>query len=219
MFGVTTPCVTRTRKLLEERGYEVAVFSANGVGGRTMERLMEEGTIGAAVDVTTTELADEVVGGILSAGSGRLEMGARLGLPQVVSVGAVDMVNFGPVETVPKRFQGRTIYRHSEWVTLMRTTPEECVEVAQLIARRLNGARGRCSVLVPLRGTSAIAGEGGPFHDPVADRALVETLEASLGKNVELVELDNHINDPAFASALADKLHENYVLGDRKSVV
>lgn len=213
MFGVTTPCVTRTRKLLEERGYEVAVFSANGVGGRTMERLMEEGTIGAAVDVTTTELADEVVGGILSAGPGRLEMGARLGLPQVVSVGAVDMVNFGPVETMPKCFQGRTIYRHSEWVTLMRTTPEECVEVAQLIARRLNGGRGRCSVLVPLRGTSAIAGEGAPFHDPVADRALVETLHASLDKNVELVELDNHINDPAFASALADKLHENHVLG------
>ena len=107
------------------------------------------------------------------------------------------------------------MYRHSKSVTLMRTTPEECIEVAQLIARRLNASWGRCSVLVPLRGTSAIAGEGEPFHDPVADRALVETLEAKLGKNVELVELDNHINDPAFASALADKLHENCELGPR----
>jgi uncharacterized protein (UPF0261 family) len=209
MFGVTTPCVTRTRALLEARGYEVAVFSANGTGGRTMESLMEQGVVTAVLDVTTTELADELVGGILSAGPARLETAARLGLPQVVSLGALDMVNFGPAETVPERFAGRTLYSHSDSVTLMRTTPEECVEVGQAIARKLNGARGPCSVVVPLRGTSAISAEGRPFHDREADRALFETLEERLDHTVELVALDLHINDPAFATALADKLHEN----------
>ena len=209
MFGVTTPCVTRARRLLEDRDYEVAVFSANGTGGRTMEKLMEEGVVTAALDVTTTELVDELVGGILSAGPRRLETATRLGLPQVVSVGALDMVNFGPVSTLPERFQGRRIYRHSESVTLVRTTPDECAEVGRVIARKLQGARGPCSVLVPLRGTSAIAAEGRPFHDHEADRALFEALEASLDPEVELVGLDLHINDPEFATALADKLHEN----------
>lgn len=209
MFGVTTPCVTRTRHLLEQRGHEVAVFSANGTGGRTMERLMEEGVVTAALDVTTTELVDELVGGILSAGPDRLEAAARLGLPQVVSVGALDMVNFGPVDTVPDRFEGRRIYRHSDTVTLMRTTPDECAEVGRVIARKLSGARGPCTVLVPRRGTSAIAAEGKPFHDREADRALFEALEESLDADVELIGLDLHINDPEFATALADKLHEN----------
>jgi uncharacterized protein (UPF0261 family) len=209
MFGVTTPCVTRTRSLLEQRGYEVAVFSANGTGGRTMESLMEQGVVNAVLDVTTTELADELVGGILSAGPERLETAGRLGLPQVVSLGALDMVNFGPAETVPERFEGRKLYRHSDSVTLMRTTPEECAEVGRVIARRLSGARGPCSVLVPLRGTSAISAEGRPFHDLEADRALFETLEEHLDQTVELVALDLHINDPEFATALADTLHAN----------
>lgn len=209
MFGVTTPCVTRTRSLLEQRGYEVAVFSANGTGGRTMESLMEQGVVNAVLDVTTTELADELVGGILSAGPERLETAGRLGLPQVVSLGALDMVNFGPPETVPERFEGRKLYRHSDSVTLMRTTPEECAEVGRVIARRLSGARGPCSVLVPLRGTSAISAEGRPFHDLEADRALFETLEEHLDQTVELVALDLHINDPEFATALADTLHAN----------
>jgi uncharacterized protein (UPF0261 family) len=209
MFGVTTPCVTRTRSLLEQRGYEVAVFSANGTGGRTMESLMEQGVVNAVLDVTTTELADELVGGILSAGPERLETAGRLGLPQVVSLGALDMVNFGPAETVPERFEGRKLYRHSDSVTLMRTTPEECAEVGRVIARRLSGARGPCSVLVPLRGTSAISAEGRPFHDLEADRALFETLEEHLDQTVELVALDLHINDPEFATALAETLHAN----------
>lgn len=210
MFGVTTPCVTRARLLLERRGFEVLVFSANGTGGRTMERMIDEGLITAALDVTTTELADEVVGGVLSAGPDRLEAAARLGLPQVVSLGALDMVNLGPAETVPVRFVGRRFYRHNAAVTLMRTSPEEATEVGRLLARKLTGARGPCSVLVPLRGTSALAGEGEPFHDREADSALIETLAANLGENVELVELDLHINDPAFADALADKLDQNY---------
>jgi uncharacterized protein (UPF0261 family) len=209
MFGVTTPCVSRARGVLEGRGYEVAVFSANGTGGRTLESLMEQGVVDAVLDVTTTELADEVVGGILSAGPERLETAARLGLPQVVSLGALDMVNFGPPDTVPPRFAGRTFYRHSDSVTLMRTTPEECAEVGRTIARRLGKARGPCSVVLPLRGTSAISAAGRPFHDPEADRALFETLEEQLDESVELVPLDHHINDPEFAAALADKLHAN----------
>lgn len=210
MFGVTTPCVTRARRLLDRLGFEVLVFSANGTGGRTMERMIDEGLITAALDVTTTELADEIVGGVLSAGPDRLEAAARLGLPQVVSLGALDFVNFGSPETVPSRFARRRLYRHSPAVTLMRTSPEEAAEIARLIARKLNGARGPTSVLVPLRGTSALAGDGAPFHDPQADRALVETLAASLTDDVELVDLNLHINEPAFADALVDKLAENH---------
>jgi uncharacterized protein (UPF0261 family) len=209
MFGVTTPCVTHARRLLEQRGYEVIVFSANGVGGRTMERLMEEGLITAALDVTTTELADELAGGILSAGPDRLETAGRLGLPQVVSLGALDVVNLGAEETVPDRYRGRVIHRHNPAVTLVRTTAGECAEVGRTIGRKLSSATGPCTVLVPLRGTSALAGPGQPFHDPEADAALLEALAASLAPRVELRALDLHVNDPEFAAALAEALHEN----------
>jgi uncharacterized protein (UPF0261 family) len=157
MFGVTTPCVTRVREVLDELGYEVLVFHATGTGGRAMERLIDDGYLTGVIDVTTTELADELVGGVLSAGPDRLEAAGVLGLPQVVSLGALDMVNFGPRETVPERFADRHFYIHNPTVTLMRTTPEENAKLGAIIARKLNSASGPVALFIPLRGVSAIA--------------------------------------------------------------
>ena len=207
MFGVTTPCVTAARERLEELGYEVLVFHATGTGGQSMEALMRGGFITAVLDVTTTELADDLVGGVLSAGADRLEAAGELGLPQVVSLGALDMVNFGPLDTVPERFRGRRFYEHNPTVTLMRTTPDECAELGRRIARKLNGATGPLTLFVPLRGVSMIAVEGQPFHDPAADQALVAALREELDPSVDVRELDTDINDPAFAAAMAERLH------------
>jgi len=208
MFGVTTPAVTEARKRLEELGYEVLVFHATGTGGQSMEALMRSGFITASFDLTTTELADELVGGVLSAGPERLEAAGELGIPQVVSLGALDMVNFGPFESVPAEFRDRLLYRHNPTVTLMRTTPEECAELGRTVARKLNAASGPVTVFVPLRGVSAIAVEGQPFHDPEADDALIGALRETLDPSVDLRELDLDVNDPAFAEAMADRLHE-----------
>jgi uncharacterized protein (UPF0261 family) len=210
MFGVTTPCVTEARKRLEELGYEVLVFHATGTGGQSMEALMRSGFITASLDVTTTELADELVGGVLSAGPDRLEAAGALGIPQVVSLGALDMVNFGPFESVPAEFRDRLLYKHNPTVTLMRTTPEECAELGRIIARKLNEARGPLTVLVPLKGVSLIATEGQVFHDPAADEALFGTLRENLDPELDLRELDLDVNDPEFAHALADRLHALY---------
>src|SRR5204862_4578233 len=166
MFGVTTPCVTRARERLEELGYEALVFHATGAGGQSMEALARGGYLAGVLDATTTELADELVGGVLSAGPDRLEAAGAIGLPQVVSLGALDMVNFGPRETVPERFAGRNLYVHNPTITLMRTTPEECRELGRRIGRKLSGAKGPTALFVPLRGVSMIAVEGQPFHDP-----------------------------------------------------
>ncbi len=208
MFGVTTPCVTRARERLEELGYEVLVFHATGTGGQSMEALVRDGFLAGVLDVTTTELADELVGGVLSAGPERLDAAGELELPQVVSLGALDMVNFGPRDTVPDRFRGRNLYEHNPTVTLMRTTPGECRELGRTIGRKLSAARGPTALFVPLRGVSMIAVEGGPFHDPAADEALREGLHETLSDAVEVHELDLDINDPAFAEAMADRLHE-----------
>jgi uncharacterized protein (UPF0261 family) len=208
MFGVTTPAVTRARERLEELGYEVLVFHATGTGGQSMEALARGGFLAGVLDLTTTELADDLVGGVLSAGPDRLEAAGELGLPQVVSLGALDMVNFGPRETVPPQFEGRNIYVHNPTVTLMRTTPEECAELGRRIARKLSAATGPTALFVPLKGVSMIATEGGPFHDAVADEALFSALRENLGPNVELHELDLDVNDPAFANAMADRLHQ-----------
>jgi uncharacterized protein (UPF0261 family) len=210
MFGVTTPCVTRARQALEERGYEVLVFHATGTGGRAMEALIDGGFLAGVLDVTTTELCDELVGGVLSAGPDRLEAAGRGGIPQVVSLGALDMVNFGARDTVPPQFQHRDLYVHNPSVTLMRTTPEECAELGRRIARKLAAARGPVSVFVPLRGVSMIDAEGQPFHDPAADAALFDALRAGLdGSPVELVELDHNVNDEEFAIAMADRLDDH----------
>jgi uncharacterized protein (UPF0261 family) len=209
MFGVTTPCVTVARERLEELGYEVLVFHATGTGGQSMEALIKGGFITASLDITTTELADDLVGGVLSAGAERLEAAGVLGIPQVVSLGALDMVNFGPMETVPETFRARNLYVHNPTVTLMRTTPEECAELGRRIARKLNAATGPTALFVPLKGVSLIATEGQVFHDPAADEALFSALREGLDTSkVELRELDTDVNDPTFATAMADRLHE-----------
>jgi uncharacterized protein (UPF0261 family) len=210
MFGVTTPCVTRARERLEELGYEVLVFHATGTGGQSMEALVRGGFIAAVLDATTTELADDLVGGVLSAGADRLEAAGEVGIPQVVSLGALDMVNFGPMETVPERFRERRLYVHNPTITLMRTTPEECAELGRRIARKLNAARGPVSLFIPLRGISLIAVEGQVFYDPEADKALLAALRDDLGDSLDVRELNTDINDPAFAEAMADRLHELY---------
>jgi uncharacterized protein (UPF0261 family) len=208
MFGVTTPAVTIARESLERRGYEVLVFHATGTGGMAMEGLIDSDFIAGVLDITTTELCDRLVGGVLPAGPERLEVAGRKGLPEVVSLGALDMVNFGARETVPPEFADRNLYVHNPSVTLMRTTPEECAELGRIIARKLASARGPVALFVPLRGVSAIDVEGGPFHDPAADEALFDALRRHLPPNVELHELEHNINDPEFALAMVDKLVE-----------
>ena len=214
MFGVTTPCVTTAREALERRGYEVLVFHATGTGGAAMEGLIDSGFIVGVLDITTTELCDRLVGGVLAAGPERLEVAGRKGVPQVVSLGALDMVNFGARDTVPPQFENRNLYVHNPSVTLMRTTPEECAELGQIIAGKLANARGPVALFVPLKGVSAIDVEGGPFYDPAADKALFAALRENLSPNVELHELDHDINDPEFARAMADRL-EQYLEEDR----
>jgi uncharacterized protein (UPF0261 family) len=209
MFGVTTPCVTAARDALEERGYEVLVFHATGTGGRAMESLAEAGYLRGVLDATTTELCDDLVGGVLSAGPDRLEAAGRLGLPQVVSLGALDMVNFGARETVPPKFEDRNLYVHNPTVTLMRTTPEECAELGRRIAAKLAAATGPTALFVPLGGVSAIDAPGQPFHDAEADAELFEALRVGLeGSDVELIEMPCNVNDPEFAAAMAAKLDE-----------
>jgi uncharacterized protein (UPF0261 family) len=206
MFGVTTPCVEAGRQLVEAAGCEVLVFHATGTGGQALESFVADGLFAGVLDLTTTELADELVGGVLSAGPDRLTAAARRGVPQVVSLGALDMVNFGPPETVPERFRGRRFYRHNPSVTLMRTTPEENDRLGKEIAHKASAAGGPTAVLVPRRGVSALDREGQPFWWPEADAALFQSLRNWMSPHVKLVELDLHINDPAFAGAAADTL-------------
>jgi uncharacterized protein (UPF0261 family) len=208
MFGVTTPCVTRARQRLEELGYEVLVFHATGAGGQSLETLVRDGFLAGVLDTTTTELADELVGGVLSAGPDRLEAAGAAGVPQVVSLGALDMVNFGPRESVPPQFEGRNLYVHNPTVTLMRTTPDECAELGRTIGRKLSGATGPTVLFVPLKGVSMIAVEGQVFHDADADAALVAGLHETLVDAVEVHEVETDVNDPDFAVAMADRLHE-----------
>lgn len=208
MFGVTTPCIKTAKAYLEEQGYEVLVFHATGTGGRTMETLINAGFIKGVLDITTTEWCDELFGGVLNAGPHRLEAAGACGVPQVVSVGALDMVNFGPLDTVPEQYRGRNLYKHNPTVTLMRTTKEENIRLGEVIAEKLNAAKSPTALMLPLRGVSAIDGEGQPFNDPEADKALFDTLRANIGSNVELIELDSNVNDDAFALAAAKKLLE-----------
>jgi uncharacterized protein (UPF0261 family) len=207
MFGVTTPCVAEARRQLDGDGFETLVFHMTGVGGRALEQLIREGWVDGVLDVTTTELADELVGGVFSAGPERLTGAAAMGVPQVVSVGALDMVNFGPADTVPAAFAGRRLHRHNASVTLMRTTPDECAELGRRLALRVSASTGPAAVFLPLRGISIIATPDGPFFDPEADRALFDAIRTTLDRDrVRLVEIDTHINDPVFATAMVDTL-------------
>ena len=216
MFGVTTKCVERARETLERAGFEVLIFHATGNGGQAMESLIRDGHIAGVLDITTTELADEHVGGFLGAGPERLTAAAAAGIPQVVSTGALDMVNFYAPESVPGRFANRQFYRHNSNVTLMRTTPEESRAIGAEIARKLSVARGPVAVLLPTRGVSAIDRTGQPFDDPVARQALHETIRAGLPAE-QVIELDHHINDPEFADAAAAKLIEMMKRRERRA--
>jgi len=206
MFGNTTECVQKAKGILEAAGYEVLVFHATGTGGRTMESLIESGLVAGVLDVTTTEWADELVGGFLGAGPHRLEAAARKSVPAIVAPGCLDMVNFHAPETVPAKFADRTFYRHNPQVTLMRTNPEECAQLGRIIAEKVNLSTGPVTVLLPKKAISVISAEGQPFHDPAADAALFEAIKTHLRKDIPVVELDTVINDPAFAEACATTL-------------
>jgi uncharacterized protein (UPF0261 family) len=208
MFGNTTRCVDLARTVMESAGYEVLVFHATGTGGRTMETLIGDGLISGVLDITTTEWADELVGGVLTAGPHRLEAAARAGVPAVVVPGCLDMVNFGARDTIPLRFGGRNFHAHNPQVTLMRTTPEENDELGRILAEKVNASTGPVRVLVPARAISLISAPGQPFHDPEADAALFGSLRRHLDPAIPLVEMDVAINDEVFAEACAVNLLE-----------
>ncbi len=204
MFGNTTACVTEAKRVLEEEGYEVLVFAATGAGGRSMEALIESGMVAGVLDLTTTEWADERVGGVLTAGPERMDAAALAGVPCVIAPGCLDMVNFGERASVPARFARRRFYIHNPQVTLMRTTPGECAELGAILAAKANACTAPCAVMIPRKAISVISAEGQPFHDPAADEALFGALAANSRRPVEFHELE--INDPAFARACARKL-------------
>jgi uncharacterized protein (UPF0261 family) len=206
MFGNTTKLVDRARGLLEARGYEVLVFHATGTGGRMLESLVDAGFVSGVLDVTTTEWADELAGGILSAGPERLDAAARRGIPQVIAPGCLDMVNFGPRETVPGRYADRKLYVWGPTVTLMRTTPEENAELGRILAEKANRTTGPVAFFLPLRGVSMLDSPGGEFWWPEADQALFNAIKANVRSDIPVIELDCNINDEAFADAAAGQL-------------
>lgn len=206
MFGNTTDCVQQAREILESAGFEVLVFHSTGIGGRTMESLIESGLVSGVLDITTTEWADELVGGFLGAGPHRLEAAAKHGVPAIVTPGCLDMVNFHAPETVPAKFAGRTFYHHNPQVTLMRTTPEECAELGRILAEKVNQSTGPVSVLLPLQGISVISRAGQPFHDPAADAALFAAIRENVRPEIPVIEVDAEINSPVFAAACAKTL-------------
>lgn len=209
MFGNTTACVAAAREVLEAAGYEVLVFHATGTGGRTLEALVESGMVAGVFDITTTEWADELVGGILGAGRERLEAAGRAGVPAVVGPGCLDMVNFGERQTVPERFSGRLFYQHNPQVTLMRTTAAEARELGRILAEKVNAYSAPVTVVLPRRGLSVIGQAGGPFHDPEADEALLSAWKEGLEPRVQVLEMDADINDRELARRAAEALLEN----------
>ena len=191
---------------VEAAGFEVLVFHSTGAGGRAMESLIESGLVAGVLDITTTEWADELVGGILGAGPARLDAAAKAGVPAIVVPGCLDMVNFGEPQTVPAKFAGRTFYHHNPQVTLMRTNAAECAELGRILAEKVNRYPAPVTVLLPLRAISVISAEGQPFYDPAADAALFGAIKQHLRPEIPVIELDAKINDPAFAQACAGTL-------------
>lgn len=209
MFGNTTACVNEARRIVEAAGYEVLVFHATGAGGRSMEALIASGLVAGVLDITTTEWADELVGGILGAGPDRMDAAGKAGVPAIVTPGCLDMVNFGEPRTVPAKFAGRNFYHHNPQVTLMRTTPAECAELGRILAEKVNAYRAPTTVLIPRKAISIISAPGQPFHDPAADEALFGAIRSHLRREIPIVETDHEINDPAFARACAEALLAN----------
>lgn len=209
MFGVTTPCVTAAAGKLEA-DFDPLVFHATGTGGRAMEKLVDDGLVRAVLDITTTEVCDLVAGGVMSAGEQRLDAIARTRVPYVGSCGALDMVNFGALETVPERYRDRNLYVHNPQVTLMRTTPEECREIGSFIARKLNACQGPVRFLLPLGGVSMLDAPGQPFHDPEADAALFDTIEREVEQTEDrrVLRIANNVNDEEFVTALLAAFRE-----------
>jgi uncharacterized protein (UPF0261 family) len=210
MWGTTTPCVDQARKWLESAGYEVLVFHATGAGGRSMEALMRSGHITASLDITTTELIDELAGGTMSAGPDRLEAAGDMGLPQVVSLGGADQIAFAPPGSMPAEYANRAHYSHNPTVTTVRTSVDENIQFGRLVAEKLNRATGPLTVFIPLRGTTQYSAPGEVFNDPEADEALFSTLRANLDPGIEVIEMDTDINDPEFGLAMARRLDELY---------
>ncbi len=209
MFGNTTDCVNAAIPLLEEAGFEVLVFHSTGMGGRSMESLIESGMVAGVLDITTTEWADELVGGTLSAGPTRLDAAAEAGVPAIVVPGCLDMANFGERDSVPAEFSDRTFYIHNPQVTLMRTTPDECRELGHVLAKKINAYTAPVTVLFPRKAISVISAAGQPFHDPAADDALFDTLAGELRDDIEVQSIDCEINDPEFAKACVEALLKN----------
>jgi uncharacterized protein (UPF0261 family) len=208
MFGNTTPCVDACREQLEAAGYEVLVFHATGAGGRTMESLIDEGLVDACLDITTTEWADELCGGVFSAGPDRLAGPGRRGIPHLIVPGCIDMVNFGPMSTIPQKYRdsGRLFYEWNPAVTLMRTNVEENRRLGEIFAEKASAARGPVAVMLPLRGVSILDGDGQPFCDRAADSAMFATLREALRPGIPVIEVDANINDKAFASQAVELL-------------
>ena len=206
MLGLTTPCVLRARELLEAQGYELVAFHPNGTGGRSMERLIDEGLIQGVLDISTQELAGHVCQGLFDAGPDRMKAAGRRGLPQVVAPGGTDYIVLGPLTSLTAKQRSRPLIVHNPNITLIRTAREEMADIGRLMARRLNEARGPVAVLIPMGGYSYSDRPGHAFYDPAANDALVEALQGNLATGVELAKIEAHINDPVFAEAVANKM-------------
>lgn len=206
MFGNTTACVSEAKRILEENGYEVLVFAATGAGGKSMDAIIDSGIVAGVLDITTTELADELLGGVLTAGPDRLNATARAGIPAVVGPGCLDMVNFGELGSVPEKFAGRNFYHHNPQVTLMRTTADESGRLGRILVEKTNAYSAATKILLPIRAISVISAEGQAFHDVASDRALFDAIKS--GSKHPVIEMDVEINDPAFARACAEALME-----------
>jgi len=208
MYGTTTPGVSRARQVVEEAGFEAWVFHASGVGGRTMEKLISMGRIHAVMDMTLAEVGAHLVGGLHDAGPNRLEAASRMGLPQVIVLGAADTIVLPPRDQVPDKFRGRILNFHNPTMTTMRTTPDENIAIARFIADKLNQARGPVRVLFPLGGVSSIDRPGKIFYDPDANGALFDTLKRALSPRIQIIEDEHHIDDPEFAILVGQTMVE-----------
>ncbi len=208
MFGNTTPCVNVCVANLSTEGYEVLVFHATGTGGKTMESLVREGLVEAVLDITTTEWADTVCGGVFDAGSERLDAAGQMGIPHLIVPGCVDMANFGGMDTVPEKYKkgNRTFYEWTPSVTLMRTNKEENEKMGKVFAEKANAAKGPVAFLIPLRGVSILDGDNQPFCDREADKAMFDAVKANLREGIEVVEMDSNINDPEFAAKAVEMI-------------